>query len=374
LIALDVTNPGAFGSQPTHFKWSYPNGTDADLGLMLDAPQITKMNNGDVAVIVGNGYNSTNGRAVLYILKLSDGSVLKKIDTGVGSDNGLAAPGLVDDDGDGDVDVIYAGDLKGNVWKFDVSSSNPSQWKSAFLSGTTPLPLFTAKAPNGTAQPITAPITSARNLMPGDPNFGKRYVFFGTGSYVFSNDPANPQTQSWYGLIDDDQRITGRSELKVRSITEEGTFAGFSIRKFSQATANDMAGKKGWVLDFTTQSGERIVTASRLHVFASEAPVLIASSIIPRFDPCSPGGDGYINAINPFTGGRVSAGIFDLNANGNFTEEAGIGGFKPNVGMPTEPVFVGNRLVVGGSAGTVASVIANRQPAGRISWREIMRD
>ncbi|MFN6961562.1 MAG: pilus assembly protein, partial [Rhodocyclaceae bacterium] len=201
-----------------------------------------------------------------------------------------------------------------------------------------------------------------------------RFVFFGTGSYVFSNDPSDTRIQSWYGLIDEDQPISGRNELKLRSITEETTYAGFDIRKFSTASANDMAGKKGWVLDFTTKPGERIVTASRLYPLADGEPVLFASSIIPTSNPCSPGGDGYINALNPFTGGRVSQGIFDLDANGSFAEETGIGGFKPNVGMPGEPVFVGNRLVVGGSAGTIASMQINRQPAGRISWREIVRD
>jgi len=386
LFGLDVTTPGSFAKD--HVKWEcFPGDSgyfgytpcygENDLGFMLGRPVIAKMNDGNLAVIVGNGYNSSSGKAVLYIFKLDNGTLLKKIDTGVAGDNGLASPGVFDSNGDGKVDFIYAGDLKGNVWKFDVSSSNKNQWDVAFKSGSTPQPFFTAKDPSGNPQPITAQITIAVNDVTGDPNYGKRYLFFGTGSYFRSGDPSDTQVQSWYGLIDEGSQITDRTQLKQRSIVEEDVFDGKTVRVFSEATADDMAGKKGWYLDFTTRSGERIVTASKLYRLVK--PTLIASSIIPVVDPCVPGGNGFINAIDPFSGARLDVPVFDVNGDNNFNDNDKlngkyIGGFDPNVGMPSEPTIVGDRLVVGGSSGEVTSIKVNMGSVqkGRISWREVV--
>ena len=187
--------------------WEYLDASDTNLGVMLGRPVIAKMNDGTMAAIVGNGYNSTNGKAVLYIFNLATGALLKTIDTLVGGDNGLATPGVFDSDGDGDIDFIYAGDLKGNVWKFDVSGNSSSAWGVA-LSG---LPLFVAKDPSNVPQPITAQITVAVNDLASDPNKDKRFIFFGTGSYFRTGDPSVLQVQSWYGLIDENTQISSRS-------------------------------------------------------------------------------------------------------------------------------------------------------------------
>jgi len=379
LFGLDVTTPDSFAT--THVKWECfaTGGTvsdcndDDDLGFMLGRPVIAKMNDGTWAVIVGNGYNSTSGKAVLYIFKLDDGTLLKKIDTGVAGDNGLASPSVFDSNGDGKIDVIYAGDLKGNVWKFDVSSSSPSAWGLAFGGA----PLFVAKDPSNNPQPITAQITIAVNDVTGDPNYGKRYLFFGTGSYFRSSDPSDTQVQSWYGLIDEDSQIPDRTQLTQRSIVQEGVLADKTVRVFSPATGNDMAGKKGWYLDFTTHPGERIVTASKLYRLVK--PTLIASSIIPVVDPCVPGGKGFINAIDPFSGARLNVPVFDVNGDNSFNDNdkfngTYIGGFDPNVGMPSEPTLVGDHPVVGGSSGEVTSIKVNMGSIqkGRISWREVV--
>jgi type IV pilus assembly protein PilY1 len=382
LFGLDVSNPAGFGT--SHVKWEcFPSGGtvsacngDGDLGYMLGRPVIAKMNNGVWAVIVGNGYESTSGKAVLFVFNLQTGALIKKIDTLVGSSNGLSAPGVVDEDGDGDVDYIYAGDLKGNVWKFDVSTSSPASWGVKFSGA----PLFVAKDGSSNLQPITAQITSVKNEIAGTDNYGKRFVFFGTGSYFRTSDPSDTSLQTWYGLIDDDVKINSRSELKARGIEGTGTVSGYDVRVFQAATSGDMVGKKGWYLDFSTPagSGERIVTASHYYRFAE--PVLIASSIIPKVDPCIPGGDGYVNAINPFTGGRLTSGFFDLNRDKNFGNDLlggkPVGSFKPKVGMPGEAVIVGDKLIVGGSGGgkpedTGINLGSSRK--GRIAWREIIR-
>lgn len=378
LFGLDVTSPTTFGT--ANVLWESFGAADADVGFMLGRPSIAKMNDGSTAVIVGNGYNSTNGNAVLYIIDLATGALIRKLDTLVGSDNGLSAPGLIDSDNDGDIDFIYAGDLKGNVWKFDVSSPNNTLWDSALKVGTVPLPLFVARDPSNNTQPITAPITVVLNTTIGDLNYGKRYIVFGTGSFIDSTDPSNLQIQSWYGLIDEGLQIAGRASLIQRSLLSQGTVNGFPVRTFSAAVANDMIGKKGWYIDLKlgAAEGERMVTASKYYKLAE--PTLIASSMIPIVDPCIPGGKGYVNAINPFTGARLSLGFFDLNGDSNFSND-GLGGVFPGsvdlgVGMPSEPIVIGNRLVVGGSGGTPGSVLINTgaKRSGRLSWREILRN
>lgn len=376
LFALDVASPASFGA--SHVLWEYPSTSDNNLGLMLGRPVIAKMNDGTMAVIIGNGYNSTNGKAVLYIFNLATGALLKSIDTLAGGDNGLATPGVFDSDGDGDIDWIYAGDLKGNVWKFDVrgAESDHSTW-AVGLSG---LPLFVAKNPADQLQPITAQINVAVNTSLSDPNSGKRFVFFGTGSYFRTGDPNNVEVQSWYGLIDDNVQITDRTALKLRTVLAEGTVSSKQVRTFSEASANDMIGKKGWYFDLTktdgTAEGERMVTSSKVYALAE--PTLIASSIIPVVDPCVPGGKGYVNAISPFTGARLGKGFFDLNRNGNFNDDKlasiNIGAIDFDVGMPSESVLIGNLLVVCGSSGECKEVPINLGAGGsRISWREIFK-
>lgn len=380
IFALNVTTPSSFGTGS--LLWEYFSSSDNDLGYMLGAPIIAKMNDGSVVAIVANGYNSTSGKAVLYIFDLATGSIIRKFDTGIGSDNGLAAPGVYDADNDGDIDVIYAGDLKGNLWKFDVSSNTSSTWGFAFMSGTTPLPFFIATDSLGNRQPITAPVSVAKNSVTTDPNYGKRFIFVGTGSYFRNGDTADKSVQSLYGLIDQNYQIAGRSNLTQRSIQLESTLNSKPVRVFSGATTGDMTSKDGWYLDLKTAGGvaegERIVTAAQAYQLAE--PTLIFSSIIPIDDPCQPGGRGYVNALNPFTGGRLSNGFFDLNADKNFANDlAGgynVGSVDLGIGMPSQPKIVGGRLVTGGSSGKIGEIEVN--PAAkrtrRISWREITRD
>ncbi|TSE34688.1 pilus assembly protein [Tepidimonas charontis] len=374
LFALNVTNPNAFN--PYH-TWERLDGSDPDLGYMLGKPVLTKLNNGEVAVIVGNGYNSTSGKAVLYVIRVSDGAILRKFDTLVGGDNGMGSPSAVDTDGDGDADLLYVGDLKGNVWKIDIGSSNPSSWDFAFKLGTTPQPFFVAKDSGGNTQPITAPIVSVINNVYGDPNYGKRFVFFGTGSYFRSTDPADPQTQTLYGLIDNGVPILNRTVLVSRTIVSETTFGGTDVRIFSGVTPLDMVGKSGWFLDFTTRPRERFIYGAM--VLPLIRPTLVATSIIPSTDVCLPGGTGFINAIDPFTGGRIGFGIFDANDNDNFADDKVGSHYIGAIGtasMPTDPVLLGNRILSGGSDADTTNIRVNfgQRSTGRISWREIVRE
>jgi type IV pilus assembly protein PilY1 len=196
-------------------------------------------------------------------------------------------------------------------------------------------------------------------------------------------------------LIDEDAVITSRSDLKQRSISLVNTFIGKPVRSFSAASTDDMVNKKGWYLDFTTHVKERIFTESLLLALAK--PTLVVSTVIPdSSDPCIPGGSGFINAIDPFTGGATTVGILDVNNNKDYTDDLVgteiIGSVDLGVGLPSRPTLIGDRLVVGGTSSEKNKRVSDLgvnlggggcsggNPCtggvlkGRISWREIIAD
>jgi type IV pilus assembly protein PilY1 len=377
LFALNVTAPEGFAANKV--MWEF---TDADLGLMLGKPVIAKLNSGKTAVIVGNGYNGTNERAFLFFIDIETGALIRKIDTAVGSaaaSNGMASPRGWDSDGNGTVDIVYAGDLLGNVWKFDLSSDNPALWASAYTAAGNPAPMFVALDSANNRQPITGMIGLGVNGRKGDANFGKRFLFFGSGRYITSTDVTNTATQSWYGLIDNGAVISGRAVLKQRSIDLEGTISGNLTRSFSLAVAGDMAGKQGWYMDLTSPvsgaQGERMIGEHKFF-----GTVLLAASMIPSADVCSPGGQGFLNAVDPFTGAATSSLFFDANNDllFNDTDRLGndkrpIGSINPDINIPSDGILIGNRIISSGTSGGIRSLSVNNPiRSGRITWREVV--
>ncbi len=199
--------------------------------------QIVRMNNNRWAAVMGNGYNSKSERPVLLVQYLDgDKKLLRLVATGTtatGShtnttDNGLSAPRLVDINSDGRPDVVYAGDLKGNVWKFFIADSDENNWGVArwgSSAGTTTnhatngVPLFTAKggtegSPNSRtlAQSITAVPTVRANDRKKEIDIGGgkkktvpvggMMVAFGTGRNIATDDPQNANKQSLYSVLD----------------------------------------------------------------------------------------------------------------------------------------------------------------------------
>lgn len=368
LYALDVTDPTIFG--PAKVLWDKDSSFDGDMGQVLSRPIIAKLNDGSTGLIVSNGLNSTSERAVLFVLDLVSGAKIAEIDTGVGSpvtSNGLAAPRGWDDDGNGTVDTVYAGDLRGNLWKFDLSDSNPSQWEVADNR-----PLY-APIVAGT-QPVTGGVTIAV-----DPATDKRWVFFGTGRLLSTGDITDTSRQTWYGVIDQDGAASSvtRASMTARNIALYD--AGTRNRAFEPNSALPL-GSKGWYIDLdlppgNTLEGERMVGDQQVVKNA-----LIAGSIIPSTsNPCLPG-RGYINAIDAFTGTSLQTGLFDANRDGEFGNDTmgvgntAVGSIDLGVGMVTDPALLDRLLVAGGSLATLASTPLD--PAlygGRISWREIIR-
>jgi type IV pilus assembly protein PilY1 len=416
----------ANGNSWTHL-WEYTPGAstaaaaDLDLGLMTSRPLYAVMNNNMSAFIVGNGYNSTNQKAVLYIFLLNtDGTLnsVRKLDTGIAGDNGLAGPAFIDTTGDGKADFIFAGDRRGNLWKFDVSSATPASWGVA-LAGS---PLFQAKNSSNQEQPITAPLYIAKNNVATDPNFNKHFIYFGTGQYIATGDNNITQTQSIYGIIDSNTAITGRTSLRQRTIPTTGTVTGVAVRTISAQTAGDMSSRNGWYLDLTGPFiGERVI--GRAQIVSTIEPALLVPSFYPiNNDPCIPGGSGYFNYLNPWSGARIDLDLLDIDRNGKFDSADRISGVPASsvnlgVGIPTVPLFiptqkgnpavaspvlglstsenkrfldgngsgapdskdcVGSGLTIGsGSEGTGSiqtRCAAGGNLRGRVLWREIIRD
>src|SRR5690606_13751091 len=129
VFGLDVTNPTSFDADDVLWEFS----SDSDMGMVLGDPLVVTLNDADQtkAVVVSNGINSPDGSATLFILELATGKVIKEIEAGTAGGNGLFAPRGWDDNGDGTVDYIYAGDLLGNLWKFDLSDASISKWEVA---------------------------------------------------------------------------------------------------------------------------------------------------------------------------------------------------------------------------------------------------
>ena len=365
VYALDVTTPASFGV--ANVLWERTSG--ANMGYVLGEPMIATLNDGTIAAIFGNGINSSSGKAVLYVVNLKTGTVLQEIDTNVGSDNGLSSPRGWDEDGNGTVDYVFAGDLKGNVWKFD------------FRTGGTGTVAFGGKpffsTPSG--QPITADLALALN-----PATGQRWVFVGTGSLLSKDDLTDTTIQSMYGLIDDGTGPVGRSDLQQRNIDVVDPATG---NRAFEKSASLPAGKRGWYIDLSKPTaGERVVNRP----LVDGSALFFASVIPPTSNACDAGGKGYLNALDAFSGTSLANPFFDSNGDGVFDnkdtltngsgDKVAVGSMDPGIGMLTKPIIIrgpGRAIaVVGGSLGGKADPPVN--PPGsapqRVSWREILRD
>lgn len=403
IFAMDVTDPLAFDKTKIMWEFSWLN--DDDMGYPIGQPLIVRMHNGKWAAIFGNGYYSKNQKAVLYIVDLETGGLIKKLDTlagpitssGLTLSNGLSTPTPVDLDGDRITDLIYAGDLLGNIWKFDVHSTNASNWDIAYHDTTTghpPLPLFTAKDSSGNRQPITAAPELTKYL-------GSPMLFIGTGKFfesddnkisTVSTDPYYPKIQTLYGIRDlntganTDIVNSDRSTLQQQTIVYQGAF-GTSTTNVRVISSNSVAStKQGWYLDLiynNTREGERSVSNPLLHNNR-----IIFTTLVPSQAVCVFGGYSWVMEMDVSTGGNLGSSVFDLNNDNKFDagDQVVVSGSSKVVsaiqtstseGIIKTPDIIGagNYEYKYGSGSALGNVIVIKEKGGgsggRQSWRQI---
>ncbi len=215
------------------------------LGYTVGTPQIGKTQNGKYAAFLASGYAakdivSSDNTTALYVYDLENGSgsLIKKIEA-PGGKGGLSSPTLVDKDLDGTVDIAYAGDRGGNMYRFDLSDSNPDKWSvSTIFEGGKPI----------TSAPAVSRLAD------------KRVVIFGTGSDLSEEDVVGKDQQYIYGIFDDDKG-TGTVKVTVQNGTGGGLLEQTLTKEnntlfLSNNKASGGSNGKGWVVRL--REGERV--------------------------------------------------------------------------------------------------------------------
>jgi type IV pilus assembly protein PilY1 len=414
--ALDVTNPTSLTETNANniARWEF---TDPDLGYSFSQATIIKVADstgtgtpqGKWVAIFGNGYNNTGtGHAVLFVVDIETGALIKKIDTAisggggsVATPNGLATPAVVDINDDHLADYVYAGDLQGNMWRFDIRSNDSNDWTLP----TNVTKLFTAR---DTATSTVQPITEKPAVGFHPYGFGGLMVYFGTGKYLESSDnttTGSPQVQSFYGIYDrgvtarqssaSAQETVLRTALLTQTISTNVTLGGFNTRAISnnpiiyRLSQTALPGTYlGWYVDLPT-NGEKQVTDPVLREGR-----IIFTTLIPSTDPCTPGGTGWLMELNTENGGQLKD-TFDLNGDGTFTaadritvgaQTTGAAGIQPTTGgAMSSPIVLTSpptsRPPTGGGCkeiklaqatdGSVIKISETCRPGGREAWRQL---
>ncbi|EMR8393224.1 pilus assembly/adherence protein PilC [Neisseria gonorrhoeae] len=258
------------------------NRVKVKLGYTVGTPQIGKTQNGKYAAFLASGYAakdivSSDNTTALYVYDLGNGSgsLIKKIEA-PGAKGGLSSPTLVDKDLDGTVDIAYAGDRGGNMYRFDLSDSNPDKWSvSTIFEGGKPI----------TSAPAVSRLAD------------KRVVIFGTGSDLSEQDVVDKDQQYIYGIFDDDKGT-------VKVTVQNGTGGGLleQVLKEENKTlflnkGSDGSGSKGWVVKL--KEGQRVTVKPT--VVLRTAFVTIRKY---KDDGC--GADTAILGINTADGGALT--------------------------------------------------------------------
>ncbi len=438
--ALNITDPSSFNSESNavaNVMWEFTEDDDgsgdddddddggagnSDLGFTYSEPLIA-MSNAEYGdnekkwvAIFGNGYNSTSadGDAAIYILFIeagqdgvwTAGSDYIKISTGYGkaessdgtTPNGIGAVRGIDVDNDGTVDRLYAGDLQGNLYRIDISSSSPSDWDNSSNRDV----IFRAKYGPAGSRTIPQPITT-RPIVVKHPTSPGYIVITATGSWMTSDDSTNTDIQSIYGIWDNNTgyevTMPGANNQLVEQVFTNHSVKehGFTVRSLSNHDVNwkdnGSANNRvmGWYIDLdmppagsssgVEYPGERAVRNIQLR-----GDFLFVNTVIPKSsNPCNNGAGGFELAFDPITGGSGDKVIFDINADGTFDlldnidDLTGapyiVAGMRFDSTTPTDAAFISHYRLTQQSDKSVRVIgtnTKNSNTAGRNSWRELI--
>ena len=412
-FALDITDPSQFSEMnaASIARWEFSHKNDVDMGYSLSKPALVRLANGKWAVVVGNGVNATEsdgyasgtGNGVIFILDAETGALIKKLDTkkgtaddpaGLSRPNGIIGISPVDVDRDFVVDRLYAGDLFGNIWSFDLSSSNPGSWVSEYGSSSNPAPLFIAES-GGITQPITSGLKVKEH-----PNGDGFLVYFGTGQYLGKSDLTDLSQQTFYAIWDrlsnnahgfDRDRLLQQTisshagpatDIKARVVTDHSIHWDDGINP----TSSDE--KLGWFIDLP-ESGERVHQRPTLRDGR-----LIFVTVTPANDPCAGEGTSWLMEVDALSGGRLNESVFDFNRDRDFNNKDlinlgdidgdgeddrvhGSGIQRINAGILSRPGIINHpdgrteSKYVTTSKGKVESILEDSGRNRRSPWREV---
>lgn len=384
VFMLDVSDPNSMSS--VDVLWEFRH---VDLGVTIGQPSIVPLPTiGRFGVVFSSGYNN-GGEGHVFVVDAETGELIKQFTTGIAT-AGLGSPLVVDTDGDAIADRIYVGDLEGRLWRFDLSGNNVGQWDMPnFLTqGPNRFPLFRARGPNGEFQPISAQPEAGRN------KDGSIMLFFGTGTFFLNGDnvvPADPDVQTFYGVVDRNERIDDRGNMTRQEILAEIVDFDLNLRVVSEKELS--ATSDGWYLDLafsTTRGGPGPVGERVTQRAILRAGRIIFTTIIPSENACDFGGLSFLMELNAFTGGRIERPVFDLDGDGQFNDSDKItvliggeevrvspsGQMPEGVGLLSQPTILsaGDRefKFLSGSTGAIEGVTERGADGfGRQSWREL---
>jgi type IV pilus assembly protein PilY1 len=410
IYALDVTDPSKFSeaSNVTNtVLWEF---TDPDLGYTFSQPDIIRLNDGTWAVIFGSGYNnteadgsaSTTGHAYLFVVNIANGKLIRKIDTGslsgtvtTSNPNGLSTATPVDtgEDNNQDTDYVYAGDLMGNMWRFDIRDSSPSNWTATKLFTTLSPSTASKSAVGGLPQPITTRPSVAYHP---DPQKNGVLVYFGTGSYIDVNDAAinNQETQTFYAVWDDwlnapptfTRNSNDSSDYYLQQVITDEKTLQFPTRdvdiRFSTdydikwapnnaTTARDR--HHGWYIDLylsgsNSNKGERQIFNSVVR-----GDRIIFNTTLPDTALCSFGGDSWLMELDFANGGRLTDPPLDVDGDGviDGNDLVLLNGVNSVIsGMKFDGIMTDITIIAGGTPGSNETKIANTSAGVTVSVQE----
>lgn len=287
-----------------------------ELGHIVTKPETGVTRDGTWVTIFGNGYESTSRKAQLFVVNALTGALIKKIDTGIGSvaePNGLGGVGVVRDS-QMRIVAAYGGDLQGNLWKFDLSSSSTASWGVAFEGQ----PLFVARNADGDREPISA-----------KPNFrafpkGGVMVLFGTGKLFEQGDQVDTGARTLYGIWDkvvvgsgpgaSTDVLTDSTSLVTQNVvtTPLADSVGGVYRKLT-VNSVDYKTKRGWRLPLVIGEGERLIDEPQMRFDAVFMQTVTPANVEDDCQAAKLIRRGYM--LDPFMSGDSPA-PFDGNADG----------------------------------------------------------
>ncbi|WP_325918447.1 pilus assembly protein [Pseudomonas frederiksbergensis] len=336
-----------------------------DLGYAYARPEVARLADGRWAAFISNGYGSNTGVAALYVVDIRDGSLIRKIVVNSSeTNNGLSSVKLRVNS-QNVVQAAYGGDLRGRMWKFDLSGTSPNTWGLAFAGQ----PLFTA--PGGATQPITAQPLLAENPQ------GGIQVFFGTGKFNESVDKLNKDLQGFYSIWD---AAGGTGQMTVANLQAQSITSIFSgtTGQFVTTSQNNVAypTQKGWYLPLiynNALTGERVINPANLVL----GRVVFTTAAVDTTDPCASFGTGKLIEVDAFNGKMLNYAVLDTNNDGSLNSLDTISaGVVFTGGIPTLSAVVSangaTNMIVNDSGGGITDLLGKAVGGSRrIMWRQI---